>query len=90
MRLHHIRSTAISNILAKPIIDILIEADDPSAIDAGNGAMAVAGYRAMGEFGTPAGAISANRMRPAGARTMFMCLKADLRARSGILRFAII
>ena len=48
---HHIGSTAIPGIHAKPIIDMLIEAHDLSDVDARNPAMAAAGYEALGEFG---------------------------------------
>jgi GrpB-like predicted nucleotidyltransferase (UPF0157 family) len=52
-RLHHIGSTAIPNISAKPIIDILIEVDDLSEFDARSSALAGLGYEVMGEFGIP-------------------------------------
>jgi GrpB-like predicted nucleotidyltransferase (UPF0157 family)/RimJ/RimL family protein N-acetyltransferase len=51
--LHHIGSTAIPNIAAKPIIDILMEVDDLSALDAHSSAMEQLGYEVMGEFGIP-------------------------------------
>jgi GrpB-like predicted nucleotidyltransferase (UPF0157 family) len=49
--IHHIGSTAIPNIYAKPIIDILIEVKDLAQVDARKAAMATLGYEAMGEFG---------------------------------------
>ena len=49
--IHHIGSTAISPIYAKPIIDVLVEAKDLAEVDARNAAMATLGYEAMGEFG---------------------------------------
>ena len=49
--LHHIGSTSIPDILAKPIIDILGEAADLSLIDARTPAFAGLGYQAKGEFG---------------------------------------
>ncbi|MFN0075561.1 MAG: GrpB family protein [Prosthecobacter sp.] len=52
-KLHHIGSTAISDIAAKPIIDILIEIDDLRELDARSSAMEQLGYEAMGEFGIP-------------------------------------
>jgi GrpB-like predicted nucleotidyltransferase (UPF0157 family) len=51
--IHHIGSTAIPGIYAKPVIDFLIEVKDIHEIDAQNAAMAALGYEAMGEFGLP-------------------------------------
>ena len=48
---HHIGSTAIPVCFAKPIIDILIEANDLSLVDACNPMMQVLGYEIMGEYG---------------------------------------
>jgi GrpB-like predicted nucleotidyltransferase (UPF0157 family) len=48
---HHIGSTAISGIYAKPIIDFLVEVRDISLVDERNAAMQALGYKAMGEFG---------------------------------------
>jgi GrpB-like predicted nucleotidyltransferase (UPF0157 family) len=50
---HHIGSTAIPGILAKSIIDILLEVRDIEAVDAFNEAMAEIGYQSMGEYGIP-------------------------------------
>ena len=49
--IHHIGSTSIPNILAKPIIDILIEATSLDEIDNNSDAMQALGYEIMGEFG---------------------------------------
>ena len=49
--LHHIGSTAIPGIFAKPIIDILLEVDDIVELDDRSSAMEELGYEAMGEFG---------------------------------------
>ena len=51
--LHHMGSTAIPGISAKPIIDILMEVDELDALDARRAAMERIGYEAMGEFGIP-------------------------------------
>ncbi|MDZ8051432.1 MAG: GrpB family protein [Aulosira sp. ZfuVER01] len=51
--IHHIGSTAIPHIYAKPIIDILVEVKDIAKVDKQNSQMAVLGYKAMGEFGLP-------------------------------------
>lgn len=49
--IHHIGSTAVPGIKAKPIIDILIEVDDIERVDAYNTAMSELGYIAKGENG---------------------------------------
>lgn len=51
--IHHIGSTAIPGIHAKPIIDMLAVVDDLSALDACTTAMQALGYQVMGEFGMP-------------------------------------
>jgi GrpB-like predicted nucleotidyltransferase (UPF0157 family) len=50
---HHIGSTAIPTIYAKPIIDLLVEVADVAAIDSCNSAMRALGYEPRGEFGIP-------------------------------------
>jgi GrpB-like predicted nucleotidyltransferase (UPF0157 family) len=50
---HHIGSTAIPGIHAKPIIDILAEVDSLEALDARQVEMERLGYEVMGEFGIP-------------------------------------
>lgn len=50
--IHHIGSTAIHGIFAKPIIDILLVVQDGlSSLDSRVSAMPSLGYEAMGEFG---------------------------------------
>jgi GrpB-like predicted nucleotidyltransferase (UPF0157 family) len=49
--IHHIGSTAIPNISAKPIIDILVEVQRIERIDAFNREMIERGYLPKGEFG---------------------------------------
>jgi GrpB-like predicted nucleotidyltransferase (UPF0157 family) len=51
--IHHIGSTAIANIYAKPIIDLLVEVDDIAAVDQYSQAMQRLGYEALGEYGIP-------------------------------------
>ncbi|BAY11354.1 GrpB family protein [Calothrix sp. NIES-2098] len=51
--IHHIGSTAIPYIYAKPIIDMLVEVKDIAKVEPQNSQMAVLGYIAMGEFGLP-------------------------------------
>ncbi len=50
---HHIGSTAIPNIYAKPVIDMLLVVHDHAALDAKQAAMEALGYEAFGEFGIP-------------------------------------
>ena len=49
--IHHIGSTAIPYIYAKPIIDFLVEVQDIDRVEESNPAMEALGYEAMGEFG---------------------------------------
>ena len=48
---HHIGSTAIPSISAKPIIDILLEVGDLRALDSRSSDVTGLGYEAKGEFG---------------------------------------
>jgi GrpB-like predicted nucleotidyltransferase (UPF0157 family) len=49
--IHHIGSTSIATICAKPIIDILVEVKDIEKVDNRNPEISALGYIAMGEFG---------------------------------------
>jgi GrpB-like predicted nucleotidyltransferase (UPF0157 family) len=49
--IHHIGSTAIPTIYAKPIIDVLVEVRELAEVDAQSSAMQSLGYEVMGEFG---------------------------------------
>ncbi|MEM9087032.1 MAG: GrpB family protein [Pseudomonadota bacterium] len=51
LAIHHVGSTAIPGILAKPVIDILVEATSLEAIDRRTGLMASKGFMAKGEKG---------------------------------------
>ena len=51
--IHHIGSTAIPNICAKPIIDILPVVNDIKKVDSLNHQFEVLGYVCMGEYGIP-------------------------------------
>ena len=66
--IHHIGSTAIPDILAKPIIDILLEVSDLAWLDQFAGALERLGYEAMGEFGI-AGRRYFRKTSPDGVRT---------------------
>lgn len=48
---HHIGSTAIPNIYAKPVVDLLVEVRDITAVDERSTAMYSLGYEVMGEYG---------------------------------------
>lgn len=51
--IHHMGSTSVPGLAAKPIIDILPVVRDVAAVDAMNPAFAAAGYEALGEYGIP-------------------------------------
>lgn len=53
LSIHHIGSTAIPNIKAKPIIDILVEVKKIETIDEFNDCMIQEGYQPRGENGIP-------------------------------------
>ena len=53
LSIHHIGSTAIPNIKAKPIIDILVEVKKIETIDEFNDRMLQGGYQPRGENGIP-------------------------------------
>ncbi|MGA1871720.1 MAG: GrpB family protein [bacterium] len=53
IEIHHIGSTAVPGLAAKPIIDILVEVTDLATLDARNGDMEAIGYNPKGEFGIP-------------------------------------
>jgi GrpB-like predicted nucleotidyltransferase (UPF0157 family) len=49
--IHHIGSTSIATIQAKPIIDMLVEVSSIDRVDDRNSHMQALGYECMGEFG---------------------------------------
>lgn len=51
VEIHHIGSTAIPDIYAKPIIDFLVEVEDILTVDDRNESMENLGYEVKGEFG---------------------------------------
>jgi GrpB-like predicted nucleotidyltransferase (UPF0157 family) len=53
LAIHHIGSTAIPNIHAKPVIDCLIEVNDLNLVDKLNSEFEKLGYECKGEFGIP-------------------------------------
>ena len=68
IRLHHIGSTAIPGIFAKPIIDFLMEVGDIVELDDRCSIMERLGYEPMGEFGIP-GRRFFRKNNASGART---------------------
>lgn len=66
--IHHIGSTSVPNLPAKPIIDILVVTPDLAALDRRAPHMESLGYQVMGEFGIP-GRRYFRRFNPAGDRT---------------------
>jgi GrpB-like predicted nucleotidyltransferase (UPF0157 family) len=53
LAVHHVGSTSVAGIYAKPIVDMLVEVRQLGSVDARNEAMADLGYEAMGECGIP-------------------------------------
>lgn len=51
--IHHIGSTSIPDIHAKPIVDVLVEVRDVAELDGRSAAMESLGYQVMGEYGIP-------------------------------------
>jgi len=51
--LHHIGSTAVAGLAAKPVIDILLVVESHQALGERTPALADLGYEAKGEFGIP-------------------------------------
>jgi GrpB-like predicted nucleotidyltransferase (UPF0157 family) len=52
-QIHHIGSTAIPHIYAKPVIDLLVEVYVLASVDSARAAMAALGYEILGEYGLP-------------------------------------
>ena len=53
LAVHHIGSTSVPGLQAKPTIDVLIEVREIAKLDDLEGAMAERGYEAWGEYGIP-------------------------------------
>ena len=51
--IHHIGSTSVPGLAAKPLIDILLAASSLDELDSFDGALVELGYEPMGEFGIP-------------------------------------
>ena len=65
---HHIGSTAIASILAKPIVDVLVEVRSVDVVDQATAMTQARGYQAMGEYGLP-GRRYFRKHNQAGGRT---------------------
>ena len=68
IELHHIGSTAIPGIVAKPVIDMLAVVPTVEALDARAHRLVELGYEALGEYGIP-GRRYFRKNAPDGART---------------------
>lgn len=53
LALHHMGSTAVPGLSAKPIIDLLAEVRDLEQVDSFNDALCALGYEPRGEYGIP-------------------------------------
>ena len=53
VKVHHIGSTSVPGLKAKPIIDIILEVSDLNLLDKQNAEMEELGYEAKGEYGIP-------------------------------------
>ena len=53
VRAHHIGSTAVPGLAAKPVIDVCVEVSDLGRLDGYDDAMRALGYEPRGEFGIP-------------------------------------
>jgi GrpB-like predicted nucleotidyltransferase (UPF0157 family) len=53
VRLHHVGSTSVPGLAAKPIIDMLAEVTSVRELDASAGALEALGYEGLGEYGIP-------------------------------------
>ena len=51
LQIHHIGSTSVPGLLAKPVIDIMLEVSNLDALDAQSNEMKKLGYEVMGEYG---------------------------------------
>ncbi|MCC2617323.1 GrpB family protein [Aestuariibacter halophilus] len=53
LRIDHIGSTSVPGLIAKPVIDMLVEVTDLDALDQSTPALQALGYEARGEYGIP-------------------------------------
>ena len=69
--IHHIGSTSVPGLAAKPIIDIMPVVRDLAQVDACSARFEALGYEVMGELASPAAAISARAAMSAPTRSTF-------------------
>ncbi|WP_424969050.1 GrpB family protein [Dinoroseobacter sp. S76] len=65
---HHIGSTSVPGLVAKPILDLLLEADDMTALAVRGGDLAALGYEGLGAYLIP-GRLYFRKEDPLGRRT---------------------
>ncbi len=65
---HHIGSTAVPGLRAKPVVDMLAEVADLACLDGQNDRLEALGYEVMGEFGM-SGRRYFRKNNPEGGRT---------------------
>ncbi|KAA3640327.1 MAG: GrpB family protein [Bacteroidetes bacterium] len=51
--IHHIGSTSVPGLMAKPVIDIMLDVSSLDLLDQKNSEIETLGYEAMGEYGIP-------------------------------------
>ncbi|WKB34705.1 GrpB family protein [Terrilactibacillus sp. S3-3] len=88
--IHHIGSTAISGMSAKPTIDILVEVNSFDGVNGKDGEMERLGYVPMGEYGIPGRRYYVKKNQTGEHSFMFICLSRGHRRLSGILLSGII
>lgn len=86
--IHHIGSTAIAGIYAKPVIDILVEVRDVSEVDESSSEMTRLGYEALGEFGIAGRRYFRKDDRKASGLIKSICSSRDRNKSGGIWHFA--
>jgi GrpB-like predicted nucleotidyltransferase (UPF0157 family) len=69
MVVHHVGSTAISAIHAKPVLDLMPVVEDLQALDGARGSIEALGYEWWGEFGLP-GRRYCTKSQPATGRRL--------------------